>query len=181
MKTVEEQEEYKKKLDELISWVLSKFKYSKKEAKRFAENILRKKYPELLKRAIKETEEFNENEKREKRIKYESLVGEYYGNKKTVPLTMASVGEVFVFVSKSCVVYLLECTGTKEMQGYDPYEWCVSEREYTYELPVFTSISSKGVRENAIMKGMARKLTKKQHDKLLNKLKNAYNDNKPML
>ena len=172
MRTVDEHEEYAKKLQELNSWVLSKFKgYSKKEAMKFAENILRKKYPELLERAIKETKEFNENEKREKRRKYKSLVCEYYGNEKTVPLTMASVGEVFVYVSKSLVVYLLECTGMKEMQGYDPYEWCVSEREYTYELPVFTSISSKGVRENAIMKGLARKLTKKQHEKLLNKFK----------
>ena len=161
-------EEYKKKLDDLYRWVVSKHpEFSKNSAMRFDENILNKKFPDFVRRIKKEEEEKERNE----RNRIATLKRETYMGKPLEATNRAQIGDCYLFVSGQGVKYLMICIGYKEYRGYDYKEWCVADRDYTYELPIFHCISDRGKESDQVINSTALKITKAKYDKLIDEFR----------
>lgn len=160
--------EYKKKIEDLCNWVISKHpEYSKNSAMKFAENILRKKYPDF----IKNIQKAEEQKERDERNRIAAIKRETYLGQPLDATNRAQIGDCFLFVSGQGIKYLMVCIGYKEYQGYDYKEWCVADRDYTYTLPIFHCISDRGKETDQVINSTALKITKAKYDKLINEFR----------
>lgn len=60
-----------------------------------------------------------------------------YNQRSTKYLKDAEIGEYFFFITARGDEHWLKCIDLRKCTGYDWREWCVSERDYIYYVPVF--------------------------------------------
>lgn len=130
---------YADKFNGLMAWSIKvKPAMSNSERKRFVCNIIAKKYPNL-------SSEILAYEKLERKRIEEHKISAYEGHEVKL-LEDAVIGECFLFISNKGNEHRLKCVEMRKCEGYDWGEWCVSERSYTYFVPIF--IDNKGLRHS---------------------------------
>ena len=130
---------YADKFNAIMAWSIKvKPAMSNFEREQFARTIVNRKYPNLLSEAAAYEKLVRERNKERK-------ISAYEGHEIKL-LEDAIIGECFLFITNNGNEHRLKCVEMKKCYGYDYSEWCVSERSYTYLVPVF--VDNKGLRHS---------------------------------
>lgn len=164
--------EYKELFQNLCNWILKQPKYSwypQKQVEEFAENIINKKHKDLLNILSERARIANKKAYAKYSAELIKIKTQIYGeNCELVHTDCANVGDCFVLVSKTGKVHYMKCIELRKKHGYDYGEWCVSERDYTYTVPIFIEANGK----HAGTFGMAKRITEEEFNKAKEVLKN---------
>ena len=130
---------YADKYNAIMAWSIKiKPAMYKLEREQFVRTIVNRKYPNLLSEAVAYEKLVRERIEEHRISAYEGL--------DVKRLEDATIGECFLFISNNGAEYRLKCVGMRKCEGYDWGEWCVSERSYTYFVPIF--VDNKGLRKS---------------------------------
>ena len=145
---------YADKFNAIMAWSIKvKPAMYKLEREQFVRTIVNRKYPNLLSETVAYEKLIRE------RIE-ERKISAYEGHEVKL-LEDAIIGECFLFISNKGNEHRLKCVEIRECEGYDYGEWCVSERSYTYLVPIF--VDNKGLRHS--YRGYAALITENDFEK----------------
>ena len=130
---------YADKYNAIMAWSMKVKPYMRKnEREQFVRAIVNRKYPNVL-------SEVAAYEKSVRERNEEYRINAYEGHEIKL-LEDAIIGECFLFITNKGNEHRLKCVEMKKCEGYDWGEWCVSERSYTYLVPIF--VDNNGLRKS---------------------------------